>query len=217
MRAVAEGIVAADNRRDLDAVLGFYAPDAILLPPGEDPVSGLGRIRRRYVALFEVFDPEIDRTVHEVVVRGDLAYVWGQNGGALRGRAGSDRMLNDAYLMVLLRLPRLGWRITRLIWHEAGAPDDAGTRTFEGHYRRGGPQACPGSWWKGGPTVSGTDEGRFHVVPSGDGAECSIFGGEGEEMVSVKLREGAGAWPRSSSKGSPGPSRVLQRTGRVPR
>ena len=51
--------VDADNARDLDRVLGYYAADALLMPPGEGPVGGLAAIRPRYVSLFEAFTPQI--------------------------------------------------------------------------------------------------------------------------------------------------------------
>jgi acetoin utilization deacetylase AcuC-like enzyme len=59
VRAVAEGIVAADNARDLERVLGYYAPRATLMPPGEPPVTGHEAIRPRYEQLFRSFDPQI--------------------------------------------------------------------------------------------------------------------------------------------------------------
>jgi hypothetical protein len=49
IRAVASGIVAADNRRDAERVLAYYAADAVLMPPGEahtrDRASGRGGTR----------------------------------------------------------------------------------------------------------------------------------------------------------------------------
>jgi len=47
IRAIAEGIVAADNRSDIDAVLAYYAPDVVLMPPSEPPVVGRSPIRPR--------------------------------------------------------------------------------------------------------------------------------------------------------------------------
>jgi len=117
-RAVAVGIVAADNARDLRAVLSLYAPDAVLLPPGAPPVVGVDSIRPRYEALFAMYDPAIEVTIDEIVVRGDLAYVRGRNGGVLRGRGGAaDRPLSDVWVMILRRQPQEPWRITRLVWH----------------------------------------------------------------------------------------------------
>ena len=40
VRAVADGIIAADNARDITRVMGSYAADAWLLPPNDVPVRG---------------------------------------------------------------------------------------------------------------------------------------------------------------------------------
>jgi uncharacterized protein (TIGR02246 family) len=121
VRAVATGIVTADNARDLERVLGFYASDAILLPPGEAPVAGIEAIRPRYIALFEGFMPEIEARVDEACVSGEVAFVRGHNGGRLKARgAGPSRPLDDAYLMLLRRNTDGAWRISHLMWHRAG-------------------------------------------------------------------------------------------------
>ena len=120
VRAVAEGIIGADNARDLDRVLGYYAPGATLLPPGEPPVTGHDAIRPRYEELFRSFDPQIEARVDEVCVDGSLAVVRGHNGGKLTPRQGGEpRRLDDAYLMVLEREPDGRWRIRHLMWHPA--------------------------------------------------------------------------------------------------
>lgn len=117
---VAEGIIAADNTRDLDRVLGYYHPDAILMPPGEGTVQGRPNIRPRYVALFEQYDPAIVGEIQQVEICGNVAVVSGRNGGWLRGRGGRpDRVLSDVYVMVL-RLESERWQIARLIWHSDG-------------------------------------------------------------------------------------------------
>jgi uncharacterized protein (TIGR02246 family) len=118
VRAVADGIIAADNARDLERVLGHYAADARLFPPNEPPVTGREAIRPRYEALFAGFDPAIEGRVDEVCVDGDTAFVTGHNGGRLRGRGGAaDRLLDDVYVMLLRREAEGTWRISHLIWH----------------------------------------------------------------------------------------------------
>jgi uncharacterized protein (TIGR02246 family) len=121
IRAVASGIVAADNRRDLQRVLAYYAADAVLLPPGEAPVVGRDEIRPRYEALFASFTPEIEVRIDEACVGAALGFVRGHNGGRLVSRAaGETRLLDDVFLMVL-RLESAGeWRISHLIWHRQG-------------------------------------------------------------------------------------------------
>lgn len=124
-RAVAEGIVAADNARDIGRVLAYYADDAALMPPNEAPVSDRGAIRQRYEGLFQDFDPDIEARIDEICAEGNLAFVRGHNGGWLVSRVGGrSRELDDVYLMVLRREAGGDWKIARLMWHPAHKPTD---------------------------------------------------------------------------------------------
>ncbi|HVT40780.1 MAG TPA: nuclear transport factor 2 family protein [Gemmatimonadaceae bacterium] len=119
--AVAQGIIAADNAKDLSRVLSYYADSAVLLPPNEGPVVGRAAIRPRYERLFGEFDPAIVGAIDELVVGPEWAYVRGRNRRVLRRKAGGpDRVLNDIYIMLLRREGVGQWRISRLMWH-AGA------------------------------------------------------------------------------------------------
>ena len=121
VRAVAEGIIAADNERDIVRVLAFYADDAIWLPPNEPPLTETAVIRQRYEGLFQDFDPHIEGRIDEICVEGGLAFVRGHNGGWLVSRVGGrSRELDDVYLMVL-RQDGGDWKISRLMWHPASA------------------------------------------------------------------------------------------------
>ena len=123
-RALATGIVDADNARDLERVLGYYAADAVLLPPGEGPVQGLAAIRPRYVGLFEAFTPQIELSVDEACASDGLAFVRGRNRGRLIARAGgAARALDDVFVMLLRRAADGAFRISHLVWHRASAPE----------------------------------------------------------------------------------------------
>ncbi len=118
--AVATGIIEADNARALDRVLAFYAPDAVLLPPGEPPVVGKPLIRPRYEAMFGRFTPELVSRVDEVCASGSLAFVRGHNRGRMISRSGGrDELVDGPYLMLLERGGDGEWRISRLMWHRA--------------------------------------------------------------------------------------------------
>lgn len=121
IRAVADGIIEADNASDIERVLGYYATDAVLMPPNEGPVRGHEAIRPRYEGLFANFAPEIEARIDEACAEGDMGFVRGHNGGRLV-RRGSDsaRPLDDVYLMLLRRDEDGMWRISHLIWHRAG-------------------------------------------------------------------------------------------------
>lgn len=128
-RAVATGIITADNARDIERVLQYYTADAILMPPGEMPVVGREAIRPRYAELFASFNPEIEARVDEACADDGLAYVRGHNGGLLvPRREGNPRALDDAYLMVLRRDTDGVWRISRLMWHRESPATPASSK-----------------------------------------------------------------------------------------
>ena len=102
IRAVADGIVAADNARDLSRVMNSYAVDAWLMPPNESPVQGHGSIRPRYESLFANFSPAIEGRIDEACASGSIGFIRGHNGGRMISRnGGAPRQLDDAYLMTL--------------------------------------------------------------------------------------------------------------------
>ena len=118
IRAVADGIIAADNARDLTRVMRWYAANAWLMPPNESPVQGHSNIRPRYESLFASFDPAIEGRIDEACANGSIGFVRGHNGGRMISRTGgAARRLNDAYLMTLRHEPDGRWRISHLIWH----------------------------------------------------------------------------------------------------
>ena len=120
VRAVATGIIAADNARDVERVMSFYADDAVLMPPNASPVTGHRVIRPRYEELFAAALPAIVSTLDEVRVAGDWAFVRGKNTGVMRSRSGGEpRALNDVFVMILQRGADGQWKIARLIWHRA--------------------------------------------------------------------------------------------------
>lgn len=118
VRAVADGIIAADNARDIARLMNSYAEDAWLMPPNESPLQGHAGIRPRYESLFANFNPAIEGRIDEACASGSIGFVRGHNGGRMISRnGGAPRQLNDAYLMTL-RLESDGrWRISHLIWH----------------------------------------------------------------------------------------------------
>jgi ketosteroid isomerase-like protein len=123
IRNVANGIVNADNERDLGRVLDYYTLDAVLLPPNEGPVVGRTAIGPRYQKLFAEFEPVIRGSVEEACAYDGMGFVRGRNGGGLRpaGTTGPLRELDDTYLMLLRKGEDGKWRISHLMWHR-GSP-----------------------------------------------------------------------------------------------
>lgn len=118
VRAVATGIVAADNAADVEAVLAFYAEGAVLIPPDGEAITDRRTIRQRYEALFCAEQAELVAHVDDVSVSGDLAIVRGRNSGRFLSRTtGVERPVADVYLMALRQGVDGRWRISHLMWH----------------------------------------------------------------------------------------------------
>lgn len=124
VRRVVDGIIAADNAGDLEAILSFYAEDAILLPPNGDPIRGIEAIRQHYKELFQTSVLYIRAVSRETQVSGDWAFDRGTVDGQILPREdehgkinGEPKIVNDKYVMTLRREGENGWRITRLIWN----------------------------------------------------------------------------------------------------
>jgi ketosteroid isomerase-like protein len=116
-RAVAEGIIAADNARALDRVMSFYHPGATLWPPDGPPVSGAEAIRPRYESLFATHTPLLAVAIDGVCGTDSMATVRGQISGWFVSRGSApDRQVSDRFLMVLTKDARETWRISDLAW-----------------------------------------------------------------------------------------------------
>ncbi len=111
-------LIAADNARDLESVLAVYADDALLLPPGRQPLSGKAAVRENYRTLFDNYQPEITLTAEEMVVADDWGYIRGVTGGRLIPMDGGEvTVLSDKFLMIVTRQPDQSWKVARLIWN----------------------------------------------------------------------------------------------------
>lgn len=118
VRSVIARIIRADNAGDLEAVVGLYAEDAILLPPGDAPIRGLSAIREHYARIFDANELEVAFDSEETVVAGDWAFDRGTTTGWVRPRSGGAPVsIDDKYVMILRRDPERGWLISRLIWN----------------------------------------------------------------------------------------------------
>jgi ketosteroid isomerase-like protein len=115
--SAAEGLVAADNRHDLEGVLDHYADDVTFITSEGELVEGKSAVRPRYQELFGNFVVEIEMESEEVVVGSEWAFVRGRNVGTLTSRTDDVvEALDDRFLMILHCEPGHDWRVSRLMW-----------------------------------------------------------------------------------------------------
>lgn len=120
IRQVTSGIIAADNVGDAEAVVRFYAEDAVLLPPNDSPVVGKAAIRARYKEGFRRFRFDISSTSDETEAFGEWAFDRGTTSGRMVPKGNeAPRKVHDKYVMILHKRADGSWKIARLIWNSA--------------------------------------------------------------------------------------------------
>lgn len=109
-------VIAADNARDLDRVLGFYTDDVVWLPPARAPLRGIANIRASYETMYATFAPALTISVDDTRVERGIASVTGGTGGVLHPRAGGGDTAIDDRFEAKLRCVGQRWRIEEMSW-----------------------------------------------------------------------------------------------------
>ena len=84
-----------------------YTPDAIFVQPGQPPVRGHAAMLARNVIVLHQVTLEPER----IEVRDDMAYAFGQFNCQVDTADGRRAELPANFLMVLRKVPDVGWRI----------------------------------------------------------------------------------------------------------
>jgi uncharacterized protein (TIGR02246 family) len=117
IRAVASGILEADNHADIERVLSYYHNKAVLLPPGRDEITGMENIRRNYENIFATSVLNLSPEEGEITITGDIAVYKGRTKGQVLLKSDSStRMIDDKFIMILKKDDGR-WKIITLIWN----------------------------------------------------------------------------------------------------
>jgi len=125
---------AAAKASDVAALADLWTADAVALPPGEEPVIGIGAIRawlakgRVDTSKLEIVEYAMD--FKEVRVLGDEAYEWARTHVTVRPKGAPAGMRASGNLMrVLKRQPDGSWKVARAAWNlEPPAPEKPASR-----------------------------------------------------------------------------------------
>lgn len=116
---VVAGIVEAANAGDLEAVMAYFAQDAVAMPSEEMPVFGTKLIRPRLQPLFDQSKLVSFFTSEETGVSGSFAFARGYMSGRIEPKttAPTRYIHQNEYLMLLQRDSSGSWKVARLMWH----------------------------------------------------------------------------------------------------
>jgi uncharacterized protein (TIGR02246 family) len=109
---------AAFDARDVDAAVGLYHDNAVLLPPGGDPIEGAAGIHGFIEAYLEILIAKDDLRTTEVESLGDGAFEVGMYHGRhqIEGQTIPDR---GKYLRVWKQDDDGSWKIYREMFNDS--------------------------------------------------------------------------------------------------
>ena len=125
VEGVLKRLMQADNAGNLAAVISHYAADAVLMAPNAPSVRGIEKIKNHYRNLFDEFRFEgLQANAEDIRVGGDLAVIAGTNSGLILSKADSTAQeIHGKFIMQLVKETGQ-WKISRLIWNDAGTREN---------------------------------------------------------------------------------------------
>ena len=117
--ATGKDFLVALRGNDLDGIVGFYTPDAVLMPPNHEAVRGSEEIRGWFGKVLESFTIEaFNTTQEEVVVAGGWAFRRGTFDWTLEARDSGEQLRpRSKFLQIWERQDDGSWRVARGIWN----------------------------------------------------------------------------------------------------
>ena len=107
---------------DADLLLSLYADEPVLMPQDQPVVVGKDAIRPLYEAVLKEFDFKSEATVKEVVVSGDMGYLWSAYTLTATPKAGGEPMYVAGKSIYIVKRGSGGaWKIARLMDNSDGA------------------------------------------------------------------------------------------------
>jgi uncharacterized protein (TIGR02246 family) len=120
---VRDNWLAAFKSKDVGAVVGFYASDAVFLQPSGDRIAGIEAIRDLYQKVVSTFDTDLVLRSRNLEVSANLAYDSGEYEETLTNRAtGQKQHFRGQYVMIFRLSSDGDWRIIQHVWTVAPNP-----------------------------------------------------------------------------------------------
>lgn len=120
LKADADWAAVAALGKDMGRIVSYWAEDAVVFPPGENPISGKGAARKHMTGKFKTPWFSISWKPERAVVSasGDLGYTSGTSDMAATDANGKVVMSQGRYLATWKRVGDGPWLCTSHVWNE---------------------------------------------------------------------------------------------------
>ena len=122
---VLQELISSDNQGNLKGVMSHYANNAVLMSPNGVSIAGHKDIETHYAKIFENSKfLNLKAVSHDTRVQGNMASMAGVNYGTIVSKKDSTNTEIHAKFMMLFEKQNGTWKITRLIWNDAGSREN---------------------------------------------------------------------------------------------
>ncbi|MEZ4809265.1 MAG: SgcJ/EcaC family oxidoreductase [Allomuricauda sp.] len=122
---VLQELISSDNKGDLKGVMSHYAENAVLMSPNGVSIAGHENIETHYGKIFENSTfLNLKAVSHDIRVQGNMATIAGINYGSIVSKKDSTDTEIHGKFMMLFEKQGGSWKITRLIWNDAGSREN---------------------------------------------------------------------------------------------
>jgi ketosteroid isomerase-like protein len=103
--------------KQLDAILKFYAPDAVFLQPSGERITGSAALRTLFQTIMATFNSDLTLHSQNLETSGALAYDSGDFEETLTTIAtGAKINTKGSYIIIFKRQPNGSWQIVQHVW-----------------------------------------------------------------------------------------------------
>jgi uncharacterized protein (TIGR02246 family) len=117
----------ASRCADFETLRSVMTDDAVILPPGGEPVCGKEELDASFGRMGDGMDQvevlEYVLDFREVKILGDYAFEWGEIRGSMRQTGGEPQRSAYNVMRILQRQPNGEWKVHRSIWNERPTND----------------------------------------------------------------------------------------------
>lgn len=123
LKVDADWAALATLGKDMERIVSYWAEDAVVFPPGENPVSGKGAARKHMTGKFKTPWFSVSWKPERAVVSasGDIGYTSGTSAMSATDANGKVVMSQGRYLATWKRVGDAPWLCTTHVWNEGPA------------------------------------------------------------------------------------------------
>jgi uncharacterized protein (TIGR02246 family) len=107
------------NTSDAQKVVSLFTEDGVLLPSGAPTASGTEQLKGNYEYVFANFSFNLEESIAEVTVQGNVAFVRSTSKGSLVIKANGQKVEDEFRELFVMQKVKGEWKIARYMYNQS--------------------------------------------------------------------------------------------------